>query len=312
MMETELDTTRAGSFQLAGIVPVGGQPLDFELPWHDCLMPLEPNYHAVQHAVMECAWAGCETIWIVCHEDMRPLIRHIVGEYVYDPVRFGRKHDVYPKQTRKLIPIYYVPIHPKDKDKRDCLSWSVIHGAQSAYWTAKKVSAWIVPDRYYVSFPYGIYKNEALRKHRKDISSKNRFILRSENETVRDGHYLGFTFDAEDFKKIRQNFRAEGTGIRVPGTGMDGEKLPIEERWSARFFEIGDIFSFLTKKDFQVQETEVYYPIDSWEGYVDYMRSDLPTKPFKSKYFYNRGMERIRGYERNGPEPDYSHPEEDE
>jgi hypothetical protein len=285
MMETELDTTRAGSFQLAGIIPVGGQPLDFNLPWHDCLMPLEPNYHAVQHAVMECAWAGCETIWIVCHENMRPLVRHIVGEYVYDPVWFGRKHDIYPKQTRKLIPIYYVPVHPKDKDKRDCLGWSVIHGAQSAYWTAKKVSAWLVPDRYYVSFPYGVYKNESLRKHRKDISSKKRFVLRSEEGTIRDGHYLGFTFDAEDFKKIRQNFRAEGTGIRVPGTGMDGEKLPVEERWSGRYFTLDKVFrDVIIDKETVVVDLDWYHGIDNWESYCSYLASPYRIKiarPFK-------------------------------
>ena len=27
-------------FHLAGIVPVAGQPLDFNMPWHDCLMPI--------------------------------------------------------------------------------------------------------------------------------------------------------------------------------------------------------------------------------------------------------------------------------
>ena len=26
-------------FNLAGIIPVAGQPLDFNFPWHDCLVP---------------------------------------------------------------------------------------------------------------------------------------------------------------------------------------------------------------------------------------------------------------------------------
>ena len=28
--------------------------------------------------------AGCRTIWIVCNDDMQPLIRYRLGDYVYD------------------------------------------------------------------------------------------------------------------------------------------------------------------------------------------------------------------------------------
>ena len=64
-METGKQDTN--SFHLAGIVPIAGQSLDYDMPWHDALMPIAPGYTALQHAVMECAYAGCETIWIVCH-----------------------------------------------------------------------------------------------------------------------------------------------------------------------------------------------------------------------------------------------------
>ena len=79
------------SFHLAGIVPVAGQPLDFKMDWHDSLMPIAPDYLAVERAVFECAWAGCETIWIVANDDMTPLIRHRLGEWVQDPVWIGRR-----------------------------------------------------------------------------------------------------------------------------------------------------------------------------------------------------------------------------
>ena len=77
---------------LAGVVPTAGQPLDFNFPWHDCLQPIGPDYLAVERAVLECAWAGCDTIWVVCHDDMKPLIRHRLGEYVEDPVYIKRKY----------------------------------------------------------------------------------------------------------------------------------------------------------------------------------------------------------------------------
>ncbi len=165
-------------FHLAGIVPVAGQKLDFNVPWHDSMQPIGQNYLAVERAVVECAYAGCETIWVVCHKDMQPLIRYRLGEWINDPVYLYRKHDPNPTgETRRPIPIYYVPVHPKDREKRDCLGWSVLYGAESAFWMAKQISKWLIPDKYYVAFPYGVYKPELLREHRKIISSSERFFF---------------------------------------------------------------------------------------------------------------------------------------
>lgn len=43
------------SLHLAGIVPVVTKPMDFQLDWHDCLMPIAPNFYAIERAVLECA-----------------------------------------------------------------------------------------------------------------------------------------------------------------------------------------------------------------------------------------------------------------
>ena len=56
-----------------------------------------------------------------------------------------------------------------------------------------------MPDKYYVSFPYGVYDPEILRPHRKDISSERPFMLSHKGKTVQDNEYLGFTFDKDDF-----------------------------------------------------------------------------------------------------------------
>ena len=108
-------------FHLAGIVPVAGQPLDFNMPWHDSLMPISQNYLAVERAVIECAYAGCETIWLICHTDMQPLIRHRLGDYVQDPVWINRRYELQRDKFHKPVPIHYVPIHPRDREKRELL-----------------------------------------------------------------------------------------------------------------------------------------------------------------------------------------------
>ena len=123
------------SFHLAGIVPISGERLDFNLPWHDCLQPIAQNFLAVERAVLECATAGCETIWIVCDSQMQPLIKYRLGEMVEDPVWVGRKFDKFPSSSKKAIPIYYVEVHPKDQGKKESLVWSIIYGGK----VAKKV-----------------------------------------------------------------------------------------------------------------------------------------------------------------------------
>ncbi len=95
------------SFHLAGIIPVAGKDQNFDLPWHESMMPLAKDYLAIERSVLECAYAGCETIWIVCNDDMQPLIRHRIGDYVYDPVWMYRgKYDPFPSDKKnKQLPI---------------------------------------------------------------------------------------------------------------------------------------------------------------------------------------------------------------
>jgi len=256
------------SFHLAGIIPVAGQKLDFNFPWHDCLQPIGPDYLAIERAVWECACAGSETIWIVCHNDMQPLIRYRLGDYVQDPLLVNKVRLRIPEGVEKQIPIYYVPIHPKDRDKRDCLSWSVLYGALTAYWLSKTISQWVIPDKYYVAFPYGIYEPELLKPLRKQISNKKPFFVSYQGRTIKDSEYLGFTFDADDFKICRKTLRKEGTGIYI---GYKEEKLPIEERWSARHFSLDKVFKPVNMESASELKVPWYFKVDNWDGYCEFL-----------------------------------------
>tara|TARA_R110000824_G_scaffold281702_2_gene470009 strand:- start:55 stop:951 length:897 start_codon:yes stop_codon:yes gene_type:complete len=261
-------------FHLAGIVPVAGPTHDFNFDWHDSLMPISQNYTAVERSVMECAWAGCETIWIVCNDDMTPLIRHRLGEWVQDPVWYGRSLEINPSLHRKPIPIYYVPIHPKDRKRVDSYSWSVLYGALTAYWISKQMSQWIIPDKFYVSFTYGIYPPIVVRKHRKTISSTRTFALSYNGKTVKDNEYLGFTFDSQDFINCRKTVRQEGTRLwKNSGEEIPTEKLPLEKRWSSRNFTLDKVFKSVIIEDEPIQ-LDWYYNIDCWDGYCSYIGSD--------------------------------------
>ena len=169
---------------------------------------------------------------------MQPLIRHRLGDWVSDPVWEYRKWGRFPSQKVKDIPIFYVPVSVNDRGKRDCLSWSVLYGAVSAYKISHMISKWTTPDKYYVAFPYGVYQPWVVKPHRKQISHKNAFYTKG-------------------------------------GRGVKNETLPIEERYSARRFGLKDIFNIArVEKNTKLFEVPWYFSIDSWEDYCYYITSD--------------------------------------
>ena len=268
------------SFHLAGIVPVSGERLDFNLPWHDCLQPIAQNFLAIERAVLECATAGCETIWIVCSSEMQPLIKYRIGEMVEDPAWIGRKFDKFPSASRKAVPIYYVEIHPKDQGKKESLVWSILYGAKVAKKVCSQLSKWVQPDKYYVAFAYGVFPSQHIREWRETISKPGNFLLATPTgNSVMDNEFIGFAFDACDLTKFSHLFWEKATGLFDPSSALrDGkyptERLPIEKRYSGRYFSLKDIFSTIdTSKPTTWVEMEWFYDISSWEGYCKYISS---------------------------------------
>ena len=280
-------------YNLVGIVPVAAQPLDFKFPWHDSLIPIGNNYLAVERSVYECAVAGCESIWVVCHKEMQSLIRHRLGDRICDPTTLPVIKSHFVKRASehiKYIPIYYVPIHPKDRDKRDCLSWSIVYGSMRAFSISKMISKWTVPDKYYVSFPYGVYDALQMKEHRTQISSKKKFYLSHKGKTIKDGEYLSFTFDAKDWKEFRRIIRG-GTGKYEPGSYFDeesrtikGDVLPVNERHDAKHYSLEKVFGWLDLEDHNTAECKSYYKIDNWEGYCTYMGTDVAKNLKRPNY----------------------------
>ena len=299
------------SFHLAGIVPVAGQPLDFNFPWHDCMTPIAPNYLAIERAILECATAGCETIWIVCPSDMQPLLKHRLGEMVQDPVWISRKHDVFPSESRKEVPIYYVEFHPRDEGKRDSLPWSILYGAKVAKKICNGLSQWVVPNKYYVAFPYAVYPSQHLRKYRKEISNHgNFFLLTDKGDSVLDGYYIGFAFEAKELGKLIKYFWDKQTGKYDPSQPVEERKdgkfftkvLPLEQRYSGRFFKVKDIFNQLdTESPTLKVEMEWYYDISSWENLCIYLASEERKRMLRPKlqFFKHKKWNKVGEDEEN-------------
>ena len=272
---------------VAGIIPVANMKTDHDLRTPDYLLPIASNYTAVQKSVYECAMAGCSTIWIVANQDTAPVLKTTVGEWAYDPVYYnnyfrGKHLDRY----RIDIPIYYVGIKDKNRDRRDSYGWSVLSGINSAWWVSWKISTWIVPKKYFISFPMGVYEPFILKENRAIIGDPDKNYFSTFNgKTVKDNLPLSFTMRKDDFINCRKHINKTTTRTFFPpgpGEDMPSKKRPLADRWSARWFDFATVFAKTEEQDAIKNELEWYYDISTWKGYRDYLGSEYEVKvPYK-------------------------------
>ena len=255
------------SFHLAGIIPVANEPLDFDMEWHDCLMPLAPNFYAIERAVLECAYAGCETIWIVADDDTTPLVRHRLGDYVQDPVWLGRKNR-FPSLSRRPIPIFYVPSSKEHENKKHSISWNILHGAKTAYDISAELSKWVAPNRFYVTFCHGVYSTEVLRPIRKEISKDINFALTFGDKSFATNDLLAFTFNIEQMEEALQLYKS------VDNSLLWGEDLEDQLKYYRDNFTLDKVFGCVIIDIDEGLELPWHYQIDSWASYCQFLASD--------------------------------------
>ena len=262
---------------LAGIIPVSGIKSDFNMPWHESLMPIAPNYLAIERSVLECAYAGCRTIWIVCDDDVTPLIRYQLGEVVQDPV-YNYRHFEHNKQDfKRPIRIYYVPVHIRDVDKRNSLSWSAIYGAFSANKVLSKVSAHLAPNHFWVSWPYGYYPPSVTRGIRKTIA-KDSAALVFDDKCFGDNLYLGFSLNIEQVKNLISEAYTRSSGLWVDPDVRD-KKISLDKRYSYKNFDIKKTFETLNINDYKKENISSYYNLDNWADYCHFLSHNEISKP---------------------------------
>ena len=135
----------------------------------------------------------------------------------------------------------------------------------------------IYPNKYWVSFPYGYFNPQLLREHRQKISSPKNFLITHRGQTPEQGVHTSFSFGKEEFVRFRRQLR-KGTGQftnEVDEDGIPRTKLPIEERYSARWFNLEDVFVNM-KAENQIEIKE-FYDLSSWQGYRNYLSSELAS-----------------------------------
>jgi hypothetical protein len=259
------------SKHLAGIVPIANNESFFNMPWHDSLMPIGHNYLAIEKAIFDCALAGCDTIWVIGHMNMQPLIRKRVGEMIFDPLKsYSNKEMVYKRHDieakRKEIQIYYVPIHPKDRDRRDSLAYSVIYAASIAYKTCFDISKWASPDVFFCSFPYGIVSEESMYEFRKHANKKKSTLMVYEGKTVKDNLMLPFTFTYKDFMRCKNHLNEYAVSVWENAKNDDSDLPTIH-------YSIKDVFNCLDASESSLVQCSWFHQINNWNGYKNFLNS---------------------------------------
>ena len=267
---------------LAGIIPINSQPMDFKFPWPDCMQPIAANFLAIERSILECATAGCDTIWIVCPYEIQPLLRHRLGSMVQDPVSYSNaKYVKFKEMVKKQIPIYYIPAKVKDKDKKDSIVWNMLSGCLTVTDISAGMSRWLIPRKYYICFPNAVFPSQYVRKYRTAINKKRKFLISHKGKTILDGEYLSASLNHEDVLFLIKEFRNQATGMWDPAspnrgdTTFPSERLSIENRYSGRFLTVKDIFSKLPIENETITMNAFwYYDISSWDGLKKYLSSE--------------------------------------
>ena len=259
---------------MPGIIPVAGAATEFGMEWDASLMPVGPNYTALEATVFECLHAGCTSIWIVANDDVAPLLRYRLGEAATDVESIQRGTFAKFGNTKHLeVPIYYVPIHPKHRDKVDNYAWSVIYGANVAYWIQIKFSRWVRPNQYYVSFPMGMMDPKEVLEHRSLLRKNAPFYFSYDGKTVKDGLPLSFVLDPEEWRRAKHTITTNSSVWKAPAEGMPTEKLPPEERLVSLSYGLEDVFG--EGPEGTNQEMKSFYDLTTWEGYGKFISSEL-------------------------------------
>jgi hypothetical protein len=130
-----------------------------------------------------------------------------------------------------------------------------------------------------------------LRHHRQAIADLDSgFFMSYNGETVLDEKPLCFTMTGRDYINCRRDVNKKTTREfynTEEGETYPSRKLPLEERWSAKNFNLSEVFDKLEGTESHIYEPDWFYDLSTWEGYRAFLASensikkpaDILTKP---------------------------------
>ena len=100
-------------------------------------------------------------------------------------------------------------------------------------------------------------------------------------EVIQKFFLKNFNFGAEDFKKCRRELRKSATAKK----DSHGNTLPLEKRYSARYFPLDIVFKHAIIGEDNLASLPWYFRVDSWDSYRRYLGAEQEVnKPERMKY----------------------------
>ena len=243
---------------VVAIIPITDQKTDYRFPWHPTLQPVGKSYTAIQKVIAQACFMGVSSVWLVCNKNMQPLIKKVVGERLRHPSTYYLEK----RDKKHPVPIYYVPVHIRDRHKAACPSWSVLHGCLEAYEISGLISKWTLPDRFLVFDPYLMCDYYDAIYEKKHVKQAINFSYKSEGKTYKDGVNVPFTLSYGDCIEAKEKYDELAYEFYEENSMVEGSiKIPLDKIFN----------SVKIDRDFEIGKT---YDIRKWEGYMEYMRSD--------------------------------------
>ena len=235
--------------------------IDSVLP--TCLLPIKSGFSLLQRSVVECMYAGCNTIWVVCDERSGPLIKRVLGDFVTDILSIDNsKFKKYPSEHIIETPIFYVPISYRNSEKKGP-GVATIEGIVSSFTISSRISSWLTPSSYYISSPYSVYDPRLGKKIKSlHVDKDHSCVLVGDGHSVFTGDQLGFVIGYEAFKHCNYLYK----------------RISTKEIYSLDKIFNNDII----KKNYDSYELDQHYLIDSWQGYENMIAGDLGFEVYDS------------------------------
>ena len=285
--------------KMVGIIPLDGFRNNWNLPYAPFFSQIGEGITLIDNAVLQCAFAGCRQIFILCKEQDVKLLKKTFGEWVEDPNWWWREVTKTPESFRVQIPIYYIRMSEKDKRQRGSAAWAIISAAKTANRLASFASKWTAATRFFVTFPWTGVPFWDFKEHRAVTGRNKKFFFSYEGKSAWEGEYLPFSFEQEDLRKLKSNFMKKNTlnnraiADYDPNTSSWFERLPLEQQRSGRFFTIEQLLEPINKNKYVDLEMKRYYNVFTWHGLRQAISNLDDLRRPKSRYIKTGKESRI-------------------
>ena len=124
----------------------------------------------------------------------------------------------------------------------------------------------------------------ALRAGRYLVKYGKKIFTKSPKKTIKSTDDIETEKINKLYEKFKKNIRKEGTKTwKNSGNEIPTEKLPLEERWSARYFSLDKVLKPVIIEESNKKEVDWFYSIASWDNYINFFASE-EAKTIKRPY----------------------------